>query len=163
MRSGSQVAVVDLKVNLPIKYIDVGKGPIGIAINKRNSLALAANSDSGSNCLSVINTGIAGASPDTIAAGSNPIDVILSPHGNTAYVSNSNDNNIGVVDVFSHQQTAAIPVGSYPYGLALTGDGRFLVASNCYSHTVSIIDPRFLEVIATVAVNENPQYIAILN
>jgi YVTN family beta-propeller protein len=163
LRTGSQVAVVNLKANLPVKYIGVGTNPIGISINPRNSLALAANSDSGSNSLSVINTGIAEASPHTIATGNNPIDVIISPCGETAYVSNGNDNTIGIVNLFSHQQTGTIAVGRYPYGLALTADGKFLVVSNCYGNSVSIIDTRTDEVLATAEVSEYPQYIAILN
>jgi YVTN family beta-propeller protein len=162
LRAGNQVAVVNLDANLPVKYIDVGINPIGIAMNQLDCLALTANFDS-SNSLSVLNTSIGEASPNTIATGNNPVDVIISPCGTTAYVSNSNDNTIGIIDLSSHRQTKTITVDRYPYGLALTANGRFLLVSNCYSNSVSIIDTRIGDVIARVDVGEYPQYIAILN
>lgn len=155
-----KVAAVDLKVNLAVKFIDVEKWPIGIAIAKRKSLAMVANQESKN--LSAINTVIAEASPNTIAV-NGPGDVVLSTRGNIAYVSNWDDSNIGIIDVFFHQQIGNIPLADRPDRLALTADDKFLVVSNKLSNTVSIIDTRIREVTATATVGYHPAFIAILN
>ncbi len=157
----NKVAVVDLTVNLPIKFIDVGYWPSGISIAKRTSLALVVNDES--NSLSAINTVIAEASPNTIAINGHPSDVVLSSRGNIAYVSNWNDSNVGIVDVFSRIQTGTIPVADRPYRLALTADDRYLVVTNRLSDTVSIIDTRLREVIGTATAGFHPAFVAILN
>ncbi len=160
----SQVAVVDLTVNLPVKYIDVGKEPSGIAVAKRTPLILAVNS--GGFSLSVIDALLAEVSPYTIAAG-DPADVIIDPYGRIAYVSNwSADNNpgyVGVIDIFSNRQIVTLLVGINPKGLALTNDGRFLVVTNLGEATVSIINTKIREVVATVSVGNDPEFVAILN
>jgi len=33
-----------------------------------------------------------------------PYDVVFSPHANSAYVANAADDNVGITDVFTHQQ-----------------------------------------------------------
>lgn len=160
----AQVAVVDLAVNLPVKYIDVGKEPSGISVSRNNSLILSVNSSGSS--LSAIDPLLAEASPNTIAVG-DPADVIFDPYDNIAYVSswgaNDSEGNVGIVDVFSHRQIATILVGINPKGLALTADGRFLVVSNLGEATVSIIDTKIRTVIATAPVGEAPEFIAVLN
>jgi|GEM_PF-1357575 len=155
-----KVAVVDLKVNLPVKLIDVEKWPIGVSIARRRSLAMVANQESKS--LSAINTAMAEASPNAIDV-NGPGDVVLSSRGNIAYVSNWDDSNIGIIDVFLHQQIGNIPVDDRPDRLALTADDRFLVVSNKLSNTVSIIDTRLREVTATATAGYHPAFIAILN
>ncbi len=157
-----KVAVVDLKVNLPLKYIDVGRIPIGIAVARRNTLALAANSNSYT--LSAINTIIAEASPNDIDLDRGvPWHVVFNFCENIAYVSNYAADYVEVVDVFSHLQIGTITVEQLPKGMALTADGRFLVVCNSGSNTVSIIDTRISESIATVPAGVWPQYAAILN
>ena len=158
------VAIVDLKINLPIKYINVGFGPVGIAAARQNPLALTANSNSFS--LSVISTILAESSPNDIALDKGVNwDVVLNRNDSIAYVSDyaGGANCVKIVDVFSHQQTGKIIAGQLPKGLALTADGRFLVVCNAGDNTVSIIDTSSSEVIAAIPTGLWPQYAAILN
>lgn len=157
----NKVAVVDLNANLSVKFIDVGNWPSEITIAKRNSLALVVNDES--NSLSAINTIIAEASPNTIDLNARPADVVLSARGNIAYVSNWDDSNVEIVDVFTHSKTGSIPVDDRPYRLALTADDRFLVVSNRLSDTVTIIDTRKREVKGTATAGYHPAFIVILN
>ncbi|HWP96008.1 MAG TPA: YncE family protein [Syntrophomonadaceae bacterium] len=155
------VAVVDLNVNLPIKFISTGGSPAGIDIAGIIPLALVAlRSDS--NSISAINTELAEASPIDIAVGRVPYDVIFSPSPQTAYVTNSGDNTVGIIDVFAHRQDFAITVGSLPNWLGITANGSFLVVSNIEDNSVSIINTLTQHVTATVAVGGLPQLIAVL-
>ncbi len=159
----ARVAVVDLQANLTIKYINVGKNAFGIAVARKYPLALTANADPAGGSVSVINTSIAEASPNTVAVGIEPKDVVLNHFKDIAYVSNCTDGTVSVVDIFTHRQLSIIPVGKKPNWLALTADGRFLVVSNEGSNTASIIDTALLQVVATADAGKCPKGIAILS
>ncbi len=161
LNEADQIAVADLQANLPVKYLACDHWPAGITVSGKNSLALTASYSN--NTLSVINTAIAEASPITIAVSRNPVGVIFSHCGRIAYVGNSGDNTVGIVDVFSHLQTNTIKVGTSPKGLALTEDDQFLVVSNLGESTVSIINTGLHRVVATAPVGNTPEFIAILN
>jgi len=158
------VAVVDLKVNLPIKYINVGFGPVGIAAARRNPLVLTTSSYNYS--MSAINTILAESSPNDIALGIGVYwDVVFNRSDSIAYVSDYADgaNCVKMVDVFSHQQTGKIIVGKLPKGLALSADGRLLVVCNAGDNTVSVIDTSSNQVMYAILAGTWPQYAAILN
>ncbi|MCU1412335.1 MAG: hypothetical protein JWR04_3042 [Rhodoglobus sp.] len=91
----------------------------------------------------------------TVAVGQDPRDVVISPDGSTAYVSNYGDDDAGtvsVVDIAAGSTTATIPVGERPAGLAVSPDGALLyVAENSFAHpAVSVIATESRSVVATV-------------
>ena len=54
-----------------------------------------------------------------------------------------------------------IPVGSSPYGVAVTPDGARALATNEESDAVSVIDLATQSVIATIPVGDNPSGVAV--
>jgi uncharacterized repeat protein (TIGR01451 family) len=73
-----------------------------------------------------------------------------------AYVPNSMDNNISVIDTATNKVIASVNVGDQPYGIAITPDGNKVYVANQVSNTVSVIDAVNLTVTATVPVGISP-------
>src|SRR5262249_30316149 len=97
---------------------------------------IAVGSNSGCNNVSVVDINPAsatfGAIKSTIATGTNPLGVAVSPRFGLAVVANSTDGTASVLDLkTSTQKVAAVTVGSKPIGVAINeGTGAALVANN---------------------------------
>ncbi|MDO5838816.1 MAG: PKD domain-containing protein [Methanosarcina mazei] len=78
-----------------------------------------------------------------------------------AYITNSESDNISVIDVTSNKVTATIPVGSNPMGAVISPDGTKVYVANAHSNDVSIIDTATNNVIATVPAGSSPQGVAV--
>jgi YVTN family beta-propeller protein len=64
----------------------------------------------------------------TIAVGNEPEGMVITPNGQTVYVSNFVSQDISVIDTTSNTVTTSIPLGSYVRTLAITPDGQTLFA-----------------------------------
>ena len=73
-----------------------------------------------------------------------------------AYIPNANSNNVSVIDDATLTVVATIPVGPYPWGVAVSPDGSRAYVTNRNGGTVSVINTATNTVIATVAVGGNP-------
>src|SRR5687767_11982569 len=76
----------------------------------------------------------------TVPVGTQPYAVAAHPGGTLAYVTNSYDDTVSVIDVARAQVVATVPVGSLPYGVAVDA-----VTGNAYvtalaGHTVTVVD-----------------------
>ncbi|MGH6842786.1 MAG: YncE family protein, partial [Methylocella sp.] len=82
--------------------------------------------------------------------------------GTEAYVTNETDGTVSVINVSTHTLVGtAIPVGSFPRGVAIRQDGKRAYVVNLGSHTVSVIRTAKKKVVATVAVGVSPFAIGI--
>lgn len=77
-----------------------------------------------------------------------------------AYIANSQDNTVSVIDTASNTVTAIIPVGSFPESVAATPDGSKVYVANFNSNTVSVIAAATNTVIVTIATDAQPGSIA---
>jgi len=122
--------------------------------------ALAYVTNAGSNNVSVIqtsdNTVVA-----TVAVGSTPNGVAVTPDGTVAYVANVNSNNVSVIRTSDNTVVATVAVGIFPVGVAVTPDGAFAYVANAGSDDVSVIRTSDNTVVATVAVGSNPVDVAV--
>jgi YVTN family beta-propeller protein len=75
-----------------------------------------------------------------ITVGTDPRNVAVRPQGDRAYVTNSADGTVSVVDLFNLTVTKTIPVGVEPVGCCLTPNGTKLYVANEISNSVSVID-----------------------
>jgi YVTN family beta-propeller protein len=66
-----------------------------------------------------------------------------------AYVTNGVSNTISVIDTASNIVVATIPVGVFPFGVAITPDGTRAYVAN--DNTISVIDTASNTVVATFA------------
>lgn len=69
-----------------------------------------------------------------------------------AYVANSADNSVSVVDTGTNSVITTIPVGSFPNGVAVTPDGTRAYVINENSNSVSVIDTATNTVISDISV-----------
>src|SRR5262249_2846728 len=73
-----------------------------------------------------------------------------------AYITNSGDNTVSVIDTASNMVTAVIPVGNTPGGVAVTSDGSTVYVANFSDNTVSVIDTASNMVTAVIPVGVTP-------
>ena len=78
-----------------------------------------------------------------------------------AYITNSGDDTISVINTALDKVIAIVDVGDSPYGVAVTPDGTKVYVTNDYSNTVSVIDTATNTVIETVAVGTSPEGVAV--
>ena len=81
--------------------------------------------------------------------------------GPYAYIANSGDDNVSVIDTTTNKVTAMIPVGNYPMGVAVTLDGKKVYVTNLNDNTVSVIDATKNKVTATIPVGSDPRGVAV--
>jgi len=120
-----------------LSEIPVGLGPV--SVNPRtNDEAWVVNQVSNSVSVVSVSQGIV---MDTLAAGTEPMDVVFA--GNQAYVSMSRDNAIAVFDLTTHGLIAALPVfGGSPRALAVSPDGKTVYAAFAIAgNATTIISP----------------------
>lgn len=138
-----------------------------LALSADDSLLLVANPDNNSVTLFDVKNGNARLAE--IPVGKEPNGVALSPDGTKAYVANTVDGTVSVLNIGQsysgyYSAAATIPVGTEPYAVALTPTGRKLYVANARSNSVSVIDTASLRVTATIAnVGPEPRGIAITN
>ena len=69
--------------------------------------------------------------------------------------------NVVVFDTTTGKLIGRIPVDLIPYDLVPSEDGRFLYVSNLASKSVSVIDTAAMKVVASIAVGDNPNQMAL--
>lgn len=184
--NGTTVRVVDLETNVIIGApITVGTAPAGLAVTPNGSYVYVINYIDGNpstGTISIIRTSdntVVG----TIPGFSGPFQIVISPDGLFAYVTNFGSNNfypygttVSAVDLSDNSIVATINVGIQPSGLAISPDGRFVYVTNYNTlyagsnftnltagqGTVMIIDTATNTVVPPViAVDQSPANIAI--
>jgi YVTN family beta-propeller protein len=111
----------------------------------------------GSGMLIVLDTAdIASAQTVSIDVGTHPAHVIADAEGNRAYVSNSEDDTLSVVDLQKGEAVATIATGDYPHGLRMSPDDKSIYVANVEDGTVSVIDIATLAETARIAVGPAP-------
>ena len=78
-----------------------------------------------------------------------------------AYITNSGDNTVSIIDTAINTVTATVQVGTNPSGVALAPNGETVYIGNIGDNTVSIIDTATNTVTATVQVGTTPTGIAV--
>jgi YVTN family beta-propeller protein len=98
-----------------------------------------------------------------IATGREPGAVVLDQKAGKAYVSLSGDDMIEVLDVTTGRfvNSIRLNIGDGPAELALTPDGRILLAVNAASRTLSIIDPLALAELSRIPVGDGPRFVLV--
>ncbi len=91
-----------------------------------------------------------------IAVGMHPAHVITDLAGKRAFVTNSEDDTLSVIDLASRKVIATVATGDYPHGQRLSPDGREIMVANVQSGTVSVIETETLKEIASIPVGITP-------
>ena len=92
----------------------------------------------------------------TVAVGSLPTGVAVTPDGTHVYVANSNDNTVSVIRTATNTVVKTIPVGTFPDYVAVTPDGTKVYVTNSGSNNVSVIHRPGNTVVKTIPVGTAP-------
>jgi YVTN family beta-propeller protein len=89
---------------------------------------------------------------DTIALGTHPVLIALTPNNLFAYVTEANDS-VGVINTGTHaiQTTIILPAGSAPVGIAITPNAQLAYVNNLGNNTVSMISTATSQVVGTIS------------
>ena len=79
----------------------------------------------------------------------------------SAYITNTGDNTVSVINTNTGLVTATIPVGSQPEAISVSADGNKVYVANNNSNNVSVINTLSNTVIATIPVGTTPKGICI--
>jgi YVTN family beta-propeller protein len=91
--------------------------------------------------ISVFDTAGAGKFAINIPVGNNPVDVAFTPNGKTAYVTNSDDATVSVINVKTSSVTGSPITGlNGPYGISITPNGETAYVLN--TDSVGVIDTK---------------------
>lgn len=77
----------------------------------------------------------------TIEVGAHPAHVVADRGGQYAFVTNSGNDNVTVVDLTRYSVIATIETGDYPHGQRLSPDGKELYVADVDDGSVSVLDP----------------------
>jgi len=83
---------------------------------------------------------------DSVAVGTYPFNVCISPDGLYAYVCNSYDYTISVISTQSRSVIDVVDVGMYPRGLDITPDGSKIFVANSGENTITEINTNEQEI-----------------
>lgn len=114
----------------------------------------------GSNTITVFDK-VSGHVSGVIPTGAAPGGMVIDPGRSRAYVALSGDDAVEVIDLLEGEtiDRARLAGGDRPVEVALTPDGKTLLAVNSGSNTVSFIDPVSLIELARIGLGDGPRSI----
>jgi DNA-binding beta-propeller fold protein YncE len=128
--------------------VATGNRPVGVAVSPNGASVYVTNltSSSGSGDVFQYDVGAGGAlapkSPPTVATGTTPEAVAVSPDGTNAYVTNNGSNdvsqyNVGVGGALTPKSPATVAAGGSPVWMAVSPDGASVYVTNDSGNSVS--------------------------
>ncbi len=93
----------------------------------------------------------------TVAVGEEPHEVIATPDGRKAYVSNARGRSVSVIDLGAYKTVRTIrsPALDFPHGMGLSPDGRWLLLTSEGSHRLVLIDATRDVITRTLTTTQN--------
>jgi YVTN family beta-propeller protein len=154
---GSTIAVINANTNLVESTFSIPvpaggyNGDAGPAMNSSGSIGYVAQDVASVTPGTVTVISIPGNEKTaTIQVGTQPEDIVITPNGAYAYVSNVGSNNVSVIDTSNNSVIATTAVGNQPRAIALTPDGAFAYVGNYADSTLSVIQVSTNSVVATI-------------
>jgi YVTN family beta-propeller protein len=92
----------------------------------------------------------------TVKVGRHPAHVVVDAAAERAFVTNSEDNSLSVIDLSQSRVVREIGTGESPHGLRIGSDGRELYVANVKGGSVSVIETAALREVARIPVGRAP-------
>ena len=136
---GNSVSIVDIKERKKVGVISTGKfhRPHGMTIDPRTNRMIVTSENP--DRLVLVDLKSRAVIQDFDNGGEAPHMVMFGPQAEWVYASNTRSDTLGAVNVETGE-TKVIPIGDYPQGSTLSGDGKHLYATCSDSATIHIID-----------------------
>src|SRR6185503_15941842 len=146
--SDNAVSVIDARTLKVVRSVPVGKRPRDIAFAHDSSFAFV----SGELDASLYRLGLQGEEPAKrvlqLRQEALPMALVLDASRHRLYMSTGRGGTVAVIDVKNDPQLLAeVPVGTRPWGIALSADGSRLYAANGPFIYVGIADTKTLRAI----------------
>jgi YVTN family beta-propeller protein len=107
--------------------------------------------------LIILDAGSPAAGPiAAMTVGTHPAHVIADRSGDRAFVTNSGDDTVSVIELATGRTIAEIATGDYPHGLRTSPDGKTIYVANVQAGTVSVIDVASLKESGRIEVGRAP-------
>jgi YVTN family beta-propeller protein len=132
------VSVIDAETFVRVKDISMYGTPRGICFSPQGDRAYVCVM--GGNTLAEVDTKAGHVVTRQIFCGSNPRHAVLSPDGNTIYVSNNIPGTITAVNRADGTVASTIKVGNKARTITVTPDGQYLFVCNYDDGTVGCVD-----------------------
>jgi YVTN family beta-propeller protein len=163
---GNSVSVIDLGARkVDIVAVPVAPHNVQISSDGRRLYVVGARTKAGEGHdhggergrLLVFDTSSMASGPVAdIEVGAHPAHVVADRDGKYAFVTNSGDDTVSVVDLAQRRVVKNVKTGAYPHGLRMSADGREIYVANVNGGSVSVIDVATLTAAATIAVGKEP-------
>jgi YVTN family beta-propeller protein len=155
--SDNAVSVIDARTLKVVRSVRVGKRPRDIAFAPDSSFAYVG----GELDASLYRMGVQGDEPAKrvlqLRKEALPMALVLDAKRQRLYMSTGRGGTVAVIDVNGDPQLLAeVPVGTRPWGIALSADGNRLYTANGPSNDVSIVDTQALRTIGKIPVGRSP-------
>jgi phospholipase C len=150
------VSVIDTATNTLAQTVTVGQAPQVPAVTPDGNRVLVTTSDTV--WLIDVTAGHGHALPGSVI---NAHGVAVSPDSRSAYVVDTDHNQLVVLQLPSGQARGSVAVGDTPWNVALSSDGTTAYVTNTNSDTVSVIETASLRVTATIPVGHGPTGITV--
>ncbi|MEY3878930.1 MAG: hypothetical protein RIQ58_798, partial [Pseudomonadota bacterium] len=111
-----------------------GNHPYGVFIKKDLLFVVNVLDDS----ISIIN--VQSFATETIKVGDHPYGVVSDMNNQFAFVTNTQDDNVSVIDLKTNKEIRKIKVGGNPEGIDIDDKDNLLITSNWRSDSISVID-----------------------
>lgn len=157
--SDNSVSVIDTKTLKVVSSATVGKRPRDMAFTTDGKAAyVSGEMDASLYRMNVPSGGVERVLQ--LRQETRPMSVVLDSRRNRLYLSTGRGGTVAVIEATSAGSTPKlikeIPVGTRPWGIALSADGRYLYTANGPSNDMSIVDTDSLTTIKRVAVGKSP-------
>jgi YVTN family beta-propeller protein len=135
------VSVIDTSKNQVTHTINVGKGPVGVAIASGLNRVYISNVESQD--ISVINTQN-NTLINTIKINGSPVGLAISPDEKTLYTTDWFNNRVLAISTDNKHSVRELSIGEAPAGLAISPDNQTLYITNRDSNDIAIVDTKTL-------------------
>lgn len=157
---GNTISIVDVKTRALIGTIDLGthRRPHGLALDgKRNLLYSTIENPDG---MVMIDLATRKVVRRFDVKGEDPHMVLLSPDGETAFVSNTGTGTVAAINVTTGA-TKLIPTDKRPQGGVLSKDGKLIYMTNSEGNSITIIDVARQENVGRIETGKGPNRIVL--